>query len=164
MVHFALLNAPYDFTLDCAFRGMVKSQEGCPSFGWASVVCPIVPPAIFIMRAFAGGAGDPNHWMASVFWNFIIMGTVLSYVAWMVLVLPVLSLIRDTALCRPIPLVLAGAASGVLAYAIADVSIDRFNPAASEYIWIAVTGAIEGVVLVLATGIQNIKASRQDVL
>lgn len=109
----------------------------------ATAIVPAVPAVVLLVR-FVFSAGEALSLLL-----FIVMIVALfSYVAWIVIAVPVIMLLRRTPLYHPVPIVIAGGICGLLVGPIGRLAFGWHRPPEIEIWWAVASGVIAALLFV----------------
>ncbi len=109
----------------------------------ATAIVPAVPAVVLLARfVFSSGEG------LSLLLLIVMIVALLSYVAWIVIAVPVVLLLRRTPLYHPVPIVIAGGISGFLIIPLGRLVFNWYQPPSGEIWWAVASGIIAAVLFV----------------
>ena len=109
----------------------------------ATAIVPAVPAVVLLAR-FVFAAGEALSLLILI----VMIVAMFSYVAWIVIAVPVIMLIRHTPLYHPVPIIMAGGICGLLVGPIGRLAFDWYRPPEIETWWAVASGIIAALLFV----------------
>jgi hypothetical protein len=128
------------------------------AFALATAIVPLVPAAILLAR-FGFSAGDAFSLLITI----VLVVALLSYLAWLVIALPVFMALRNTPFYHPVPIVIAGAVCGFLIVPAGRLVFNWYRPPEVEIWWAVASGIIAAVLFVIIARVPFRRPAKQPV-
>lgn len=128
------------------------------AFGLATAIVPAVPAVILLAR-FAFSAGEAFSLLITI----VMVVALLSYIAWLVIALPVFMALRSTPFYHPVPIVIAGAVCGFLVVPAGRLIFNWYRPPEAEVWWAVASGIIAAVLFVIIARVPFRRPDKQPV-